>query len=664
MEVSDDKPIRKRPLQLLLLERHRLGPRIHVLGRRIHEWHLGVAVVALAFAGRAFGLWHEELPTGAIAALGAYLVVKDWHDLVPSHRDTAAWTLGIHKRLHGLRARRRGAWLPPIAGLVVGIAGVVNLVSALKPSFGWHGHLLLNAKGIGAVPEFHALALPASVVLLATAIYLAKRRRRAYRVAFVVLLALGAFDILKGIDLVEALLSWAVAAVLWSSREAFVVRHAPLRLRAAVWRIPLLGATAVALAALVAAVRTPARASLHDVVRETLALMSWTQGPIAFHDEARFVPVGIGIVSVGTLLAAAWVVFRPLAAPRALPDAEVRRAAARLVRAHGTDTLASFKLRRDKRYLFSPDGRALVGYRVENRVLLVSGDPVGAADAVPEAIRATAAFAESRGLRLAVLGASEALLPVWADAGLRALYLGDEAIVDTASFSLEGRAIRKVRQSLSRLEKSGYTASASELRSLPADEVAQLQRISEEWLQGGEERGFVMAMDTLDAAGQPDSVVVVARDGDGVPRGFLHLVPTYGRPAMSLSLMRREHDTPNGLTEFLVVQAIALLRERGIEEISLNFAAFARWLHNPHGLIERALGRFVTTFDRWFQIESLYRFNAKFFPRWEPRYFLYEGALGLPRAGLAALWVEGQLSKPGAGPDAPPTDEPSVPSSA
>jgi lysyl-tRNA synthetase class 2 len=110
--------------------------------------------------------------------------------------------------------------------------------------------------------------------------------------------------------------------------------------------------------------------------------------------------------------------------------------------------------------------------------------------------------------------------------------------------------------------------------------------------------------------------------------------------------MRRDPETPNGLTEFLVVKAIELLREREIEEISLNFAAFAKWMHSPEKASERALGRLVALGNPFFQIESLYRFNAKFFPRWEPRYLVYEGTFGLPRAGIAAMWAEGQLYKP------------------
>jgi lysyl-tRNA synthetase class 2 len=115
---------------------------------------------------------------------------------------------------------------------------------------------------------------------------------------------------------------------------------------------------------------------------------------------------------------------------------------------------------------------------------------------------------------------------------------------------------------------------------------------------------------------------------------------------VSLSFMRRDPETPNGLTEFLVCQAAELLRERGVGELSLNFAALARYMHSPQNRGERALGRLAALFNPFFQIESLYRFNAKFFPRWEPRYLVYEGALGLPRTGIAALWAEGQLWKP------------------
>ena len=113
--------------------------------------------------------------------------------------------------------------------------------------------------------------------------------------------------------------------------------------------------------------------------------------------------------------------------------------------------------------------------------------------------------------------------------------------------------------------------------------------------------------------------------------------------------MRRDPATPNGLTEFLVVRAVELLRERGLAEMSLNFAAFAKWMHSPEKRSERVLGKLVTLGNPFFQIESLYRFNAKFFPRWEPRYLVYEGTFGLPRAGIAALWAEGQLWKPSIG---------------
>ena len=155
-----------------------------------------------------------------------------------------------------------------------------------------------------------------------------------------------------------------------------------------------------------------------------------------------------------------------------------------------------------------------------------------------------------------------------------------------------------------------------------------------------------MAMDSIQGEHTQGTVVIVARDAAGRACAFLHFVPSYGRRAMSLSFMRREQELPNGLMEYLVVRTVELLREEGVEELSLNFAAFGRFLRAPTGRRERALGRLLKIGDRRFQIESLYRFNAKFFPRWAPRYFMFEGFLAFPRAALAVLWAEGQIPKP------------------
>ncbi len=553
--------------------------------------------------------------------------------------------------------QRLPRWLPRFAALVAALVGLVNIGSALTPSIRWRGHLLLDFEPVEAIRLFHALALPAGAALLLVAPYLLKRRRRAWQAAVVLMLALGQFDLLKGLDLEEMLITWAAAAILIAGRGAFQVRHDPITLRSASWRVPLLGLAGLAAAALTTWA-SQGHPSWSAVVRETGDLLRWQPGPIQFHHHFAWIPLGVHLIELGTLLSIAYVLFRPLAAARTLPGPGARAAAAELVRAHGTDTLSFFKLRSDKHYFFSGDRRAFVGYRIENGVLLLSGDPVGPQDAFRALLRELRGFADTRGLKLGAVGASERVCPLYEELGLRSIYLGDEAIIDVGEFSLEGRAIRKVRQSVSRLTKAGYRVELHELATLEPSTVAEAEAVLERGRDGAPERGFSMAMDSLQGAPGHETLVVLARDGSGAIRGVLHFVPCYGRNAVSLSFMRRDPGTPNGLIEFLVVKALELMSERGLSEMSMNFAAFAKWMHSPEKRSERVLGKLVTLGNPFFQIESLYRFNAKFFPRWEPRYLVYEGAFGLPRAGIAAMWAEGQLWKPSLRGRATPTPAP------
>ncbi|HEY1568987.1 MAG TPA: phosphatidylglycerol lysyltransferase domain-containing protein [Solirubrobacteraceae bacterium] len=540
---------------------------------------------------------------------------------------------------------------PALAAIAAALVGLVNVASAVTPNIRWRGRLLLDVEPVEAVRLFHAFALPAGAALLLVSPYLVKRRRRAWQTAIGLMLALGVLDLLKGLDVEETVLTWATAAMLFASATEFRVEHDAITLRSSIWRVPLLGAFGLSLAALAAWV-SEGHPSLSSVVRETADLLAWQPGPLRFEQHAighhafAWVPLGVHLVEIGTLLAIAYVVFRPLAGPAALPGPAARRAAAELVRAHGSDTLSFFKLRADKHYFFSPDRSAFVGYRVENGVLLLSGDPVGPDAALPGLLSDLKSFAATRGLKLAAVGASQRLLPLWERLGLRTMYLGDEAIIEVGEFSLGGRPIRKVRQSVSRLRKAGYTAELHRVSELEPPVAAEVETVLESGREGAPERGFSMAMDSLHGDHGEDTLVVLARDEDHAVRGVLHFVPCFGRAAMSLSFMRRDPRTPNGLTEFMVVSAVELLRERGVDEMSLNFAAFARWIHSPERPAERALGRLIALGNRFFQIESLYRFNAKFFPRWQPRYLVYQGPLGLPRAGLAAMRAEGQIPKP------------------
>ncbi|MGZ4310102.1 MAG: bifunctional lysylphosphatidylglycerol flippase/synthetase MprF [Gaiellaceae bacterium] len=640
-------PSRTRSRKLLQVERHLLGPRVYVLGVRLHEWHLGAGVLAALGVGALLGFVHDTWTTALVVLAGLWLFVKDIRDVVPKRRDTGAWRLGLHRPPLPLRTLRRADSLPRIAATLAVVVALVNLASALTPTWPhWRGRLLLQVEPLAALHIFHALAIPASALLLVTAYFLARRRARALQFAIGLLLFLVVVNVLKGLDIEEAFVTALAALMLWLGRSSFYVQHEPLTPGSSIWRVPLILIASACFAFVLVAVAAPAGASPSAILRGTGDLLLWMPAPLRFSDEFTRLDLAVGGLSVLALLSSAYIVFRPLAAPRALPDEEARSAAGAIVRAYGVDTLSYFKLRHDYQYLFSPDRQAFLGYRIEGGVLLVSGDPVGAAEAVPAVLRELGRFAERRGLRVAAIGVSETIRPLFAQLGLHALYLGDEAVVETRAFSLEGRSIRKVRQSVSRLVKAGYSVELVELSCASDELLAELEELSSRWRRGGAERGFSMALDAIRRDEQAETVLVCARDGGKALRGFIHFVPTYGRPAMSLSLMRRDRSSPNGLIEFLVVRSIELLRERGIEEVSLNFAVFARLLHSPRGLAEKLVRGVLRTADAAFQIERLYRFNAKFAPRWEPRYLMYESRLGLPRTGLVAMWIEGQIPKP------------------
>ncbi|MFF8648068.1 phosphatidylglycerol lysyltransferase domain-containing protein [Streptomyces griseoluteus] len=358
----------------------------------------------------------------------------------------------------------------------------------------------------------------------------------------------------------------------------------------------------------------------------------------------------INLASAAVFVAVLWAAFRSVRATDPITAADEERLRELLARHGNADSLGYFALRRDKSVVFSPSGKAAVTYRVVGGVSLASADPLGDPEAWPGAIERWLTEARAHGWTPAVMGAGERGGTVYARHGLDALELGDEAIVETADFTLEGRAMRGVRQAYHRIRRVGYTVRIRRHAEIPAEEMAELVRLADDWRDGDTERGFSMALGRLGDPADGDCLMLECTDADGRLRALLSFVP-WGGKGLSLDLMRRDREADNGLIEFMVLDLIQRADEARITQLSLNFAmfrsVFERGARLGAGPVLRLWRSLLAFFSRWWQIESLYRANAKYRPIWEPRYMLFEKSTDVVRIGLAAARAEGFLEAPG-----------------
>ncbi|WP_424215592.1 phosphatidylglycerol lysyltransferase domain-containing protein [Streptomyces sp. BI20] len=363
-----------------------------------------------------------------------------------------------------------------------------------------------------------------------------------------------------------------------------------------------------------------------------------------------WVDVAINVMSTMLLLAVLFAAFRSRRAVDPLSEEDEEKLRALLAKQGDRDSLGYFSLRREKSVIWSPTGKAAVTYRVVGGVSLASGDPIGDPEAWPGAIEPWLAEAREHGWVPAVMGASEEAGTIYARHGLDALELGDEAIVETAEFTLDGRAMRTVRQAFNRVKRAGYTVTIRRHADIPAAEMDELLRKADDWRDGATERGFSMALGRLGDPGDGQCVMLECHDGEGDLRAVLSFVP-WGPKGLSLDLMRRDRDSENGLMEFMVIELLQRAKEIGVTQVSLNFAmfrsVFERGSRLGAGPVLRMWRSLLSFFSRWWQIESLYRANAKYRPIWEPRFMLFEKSSDLLRIGIAAGRAEGFLEAPG-----------------
>jgi lysyl-tRNA synthetase, class II len=517
---------------------------------------------------------------------------------------------------------------------------------------------------VGVTGATIGLVAGAGLVLLAAG--LRWRKRRAWLVATCLTAMVAVTNLVRGIEgsrgLLAGLTASALLVALIMARHRFVARPDPGGVGRALVALVQLAGTGFLLVWLLLAVeprRLAGSPSALDCAQHALYSLIGMEGPVRFvADWFDDVTSAIGLTAgAAAVLVAGYFLLRS-AEPRpgrdAVEDARLRA----LLTAHGSaDSLGYFALRADKEVVFSPSGKAAVAHRVLAGVALASGDPVGDPEAWPGGVAAFLADCTANGWVPGVLGCSERGAGVYARFGLDALEIGDEAVLRTAGFSLDGRAMRGVRQSVARARRAGYEVRVRTVAEVSVAERDALAALAAGWRgvvsdpTGSApvaERGYSMALSRVADAVDP-AAVLVPTERDGQVHALLQLVP-WGTDGLSLDSMRRDPAADGGLTELMIAELMAAAPGRGVARVSLNFAVFRAALERGGrigaGPVARLWARVLRAGSRWWQLESLYRFNAKFGPEWTPRFVAFPSARALPRVLVAALEAEGFGGRP------------------
>ncbi|CAM5429407.1 hypothetical protein SGRIM128S_08267 [Streptomyces griseomycini] len=370
---------------------------------------------------------------------------------------------------------------PVLVGRACALAGLLDVAAGTLPRF--RHDRVHAAEGLpGALGPFAAaLSLGAGVLLLLLARGLERGERRAWRAA-VVLLPVGAVaQFAYRHSLLGVLVPLALLAPLLLHRDRFAALPDPRSRWRALANLVLMGAGSLLLGLVVVSAHPGSLVgdpSLADRLAHVLYGLFGLEGPVDYRGDTSWtVAFCLGALGLLTAVTTVFLALRPEHPAARLTEEDEKRLRALLARHGGRPSPGRSALRRDKAVVFSPSGRAAVTYRVVGGVMIADGDPIGDVAAWPGAIERFMDEARAHSRTPAVMGCSGTGGEVWArETGLDALEPGDGAVVDVGGSSPTGRAVRKVRQTVARIERTGRATRVRRVRDLGGAEPDRIHR--------------------------------------------------------------------------------------------------------------------------------------------------------------------------------------------
>ncbi|OKH15480.1 hypothetical protein NIES592_05110 [Fischerella major NIES-592] len=536
------------------------------------------------------------------------------------------------------KRQRIGLWT---ASILTAMVGVVNLISAVTPNSPRRTELIEQFVPFDIRAGGHFFAAISGFILLTLAANLLRRKRVAWLLTVGLLIVTIISHLIKGLDYEESLLAGVLLAQLILMRNVFTAQSDRPSITQGI-RV-LIGALLFTLAYGTVGFflldrQYTVNFDLPQALLQTLA-MFFTADNAGLEPTTRFGQFfadSIYFVGASTLAYALFMLLRPVLLRNHTLEVE-RKRAKEIVEQYGKSSLARFTLFDDKTYYFSPSGKSFIGYVAKGRGAIALGDPIGPLEERQEVIVGFQLFCEKNDWYPAFYQTLPDDLDIYKSLGYRTVQIGEEAIVDLHSFTLQGKANQNLRNALNRLTKSGHQVKF--YQPPIADELLkELRSVSDEWLKmmQGAEKKFSVGWFDYDYLRECEIVVVYTPEG--TISAFANVVSEYQKNEITIDLMRRRTEIEKGTMEFLFVSMFQHFQKLKYDGFNLGLSALSGVGGTQDSpALEKALKYLYEHLNKFYNFKGLHTFKDKFSPRWEPRYLVYPNLVALPDIVVALV---------------------------
>lgn len=552
-------------------------------------------------------------------------------------------------------------WLPLISGLLSFVAkadrillrilpavlifalGLVNIISVLTPAMPERLRLLSDFLFIDIISISNSFVLITGLLLLLTAVFMLRGLRTSWWLALGLCIVSAIGHMTKGIDYEEASVAVLVIGALLATRKEYHIRPDPklesVGLQTAILSIAVVMVFGITGFYFLDNNHFNTEFSFRDSLIYTLQnfFLFGSKDLLPADSFARDFLNLIKISGAGTMSFLVYTLARPYIL-RQEPSEEEKTRAATLIQKYGSSSLDYFKTYPDK-LIFAPEGlNAFISYRISRNFAVVLEDPVAENElAMKKCIRAFSRFCYENSLKDIYYRVPKESLHIYNELSRKSLFIGQEAIVDLSSFSLEGGEKKSLRNALNKVKAEGYTTHTYN-PPLPDGLVQRLKAVSIEWLRLTGRQEIVFSQGMFVDKEIKNQAVITVENREELVAAFLNIIPDYAKNEGTYDLQRKTATSPNGVMDSIIIEMFNYFRSAGIRYVNLGFAPMSG-VNDPHNFPERSMKFAYEKIRSFSHYKGLRDYKEKFNPEWKDKYLVYSHDYDLLRIPAALSGV-------------------------